>query len=252
MNGKIAKALSNRWIRWSNLFRALWSKKIILVYQMGKVGSTSIYDVARSKSGLPVFQLHRFRLIPGTFVDRGFVRTFFRKVWADLLFFVIKNKELKIISLTREPVSRNISDFFQTLDFYINVNGLDKKSLSASNLIEIFFNQYPHFSSIGWFDEQVKKVFGIDVYEFPFSNNVLLVKKNNVELLVVRMEDLLEKVNDVGEFIGAPDFEIIKTNDGGAKWYSDVYRDFKSEISLSSYQGFMKSTMYSKHFYPEV
>lgn len=121
-------------------FSCYFSKEVVLVYQMGKVGSTSIYDLARTELTVPVFQIHRFRMVRGTFVDRGVLRTWFRSAWAKCLLWAIKNKEIKILSVTRERVSRSVSDFFQTLDCYIYANKLDKENVSTSELVGIFYS----------------------------------------------------------------------------------------------------------------
>lgn len=242
---EIKKKLLGRWIRLRELINLLVSNEVYLIYQMGKVGSTSVYESLLEKSSVPVFQLHRFRLVPGTFVSRGAWKTFQRKLWARTLYFLVKNKNIKILSLTRKPVARNVSDYFQTLDHYLEVNNLKASSVTLDELKMIFYGQYPHFSSVYWFDEQVKKVFGIDVYSgegFRFS-------RDNVQMLVVRMEDLEEKQKEISDFFSVPGLAVRGSNTAEKKWYAQLYLDFKKEGLSKEYYDLMNSSRYYKKFY---
>lgn len=215
---------------------------------MGKVGSTSVYDSLLENASQPVFQIHRFRLVPGTYVSRGAIRTALRKIWARFLLFLIKRKDLRILSMTRDPVKRNVSDFFQTLDHFMSVNGIDRNDVKASDLKSVFLGQYPHFSCIYWFDEQIKKVFGIDV----IRNDSEVYRAGKISLMIVRMEDLNQSQEKISSFFGIPNIQVRGSNVGGNKWYSSLYSDFKKEIlKEEAYQAMLEDTEYCRRFYPK-
>ena len=47
---EIKKAISGRLVRLKNIIKVFFSKEVFLVYQMGKVGSTSVYDSLLEKT----------------------------------------------------------------------------------------------------------------------------------------------------------------------------------------------------------
>ncbi|CAH0527275.1 putative capsular polysaccharide synthesis family protein [Vibrio hippocampi] len=242
--------IGNKLLRLTNLVKMLFSKEVIIVYQMGKVGSTSLYNNIKRSTTVPVIQIHRLRLVPGTFVNRGGVRFQLRKIWVYVIKKAIRNKNIKIISVTRNPIKRNISDFFQTLDHFIKVNELNVKQLKTDELIEIFLTQYPQYSSISWFYEQVEKYFEINVYESKLlkKNKIAKFKNKNVELLVFRIEDIKERMLEIEGFLGFDIGELKRDNSAEKKWYGDVYANFINEFEPHRLN-YLKDTQYYEFFY---
>ena len=103
------------------------SNNDVLVYQMGKVGSSSIKKTL-VKAG---FSVKHFHYAAGTSWDR--------RNRPKGIFGVSRLRDFhgKIITLTRDPISRNISAFFQNLQaFGINVS--DKPDIQ--HVIDVFFD----------------------------------------------------------------------------------------------------------------
>jgi len=99
-------------------------KETVLIYTMGKVGSSSIYQSLNSSDKFKPYHIHSLN----------------KKVLLNLKQSLIKNqlkiekhiteselilnslsdsdKEVKIITLVRDPISRNIAAYFQNLDYF--------------------------------------------------------------------------------------------------------------------------------------
>ena len=157
---------------------------------------------------------------------------------------------IKIVTLIREPVSRNISAFFQNFkrDTGLEINSCSK---SLYELRDMFLLNYPHEIPWVWFDNNIRKHFGIDVYKYPFpSDGFHVICRNNVELLILR-SDLpdAKKSSIIGEFVGLPSFSISNSNLSSEKDYSEFMEAFKSIKLPLWYLHRLSATKYMKHFY---
>jgi len=93
---------------------------LIIVYQMGKVGSRSVFESLKESGVKPIFHVHR--MIPSNIerVKNGYrkrnVTPLNERIGPILYNKILKSKrKAKIITLIREPLGRNISAFFQNL-----------------------------------------------------------------------------------------------------------------------------------------
>lgn len=76
---------------------------------------------------------------------------------------LVDRKPLKIISLVREPIGKNVSSFFQNLDVNTGLSNA-KNKLSVAELRGIFIKDYCHDVPLQWFDKNILINFGIDVF----------------------------------------------------------------------------------------
>ena len=163
----------------------------ILIYRMGKVGSSSIYTSIRQKTK-NVFHVHRMSPSNIQAVLQGSIRIG-AKPPDDRIglllhkWIVLPRRPAKLISLFREPVSRNISAFFQNLDYFNNLNG-ESLELNADELIKNFLINYQHKVPLEWFDIEMYQTTGINVYkiEFPKCKGYQIVDLNPYKLLLMR------------------------------------------------------------------
>ncbi len=118
----------------------------ILIYQMGKVGSTTIAK-SLEKEGFLNYQVNCLVLenikrwkIPRTgYRDSIYIQRKLAREWTP--------KKWKIICLVREPIIRNISSFFQRWDSHYYYRYFKKycgKKRTISQLKDIFIKSYPH------------------------------------------------------------------------------------------------------------
>ena len=212
----------------------------ILVFQMGKVGSTSIYEsLLRVYPGV-VLHAHKF-----------YPRHPNWKIRRLYGFVVSKKRPLNIISLTREPIGRNISAFFQNFKRDTGVH-YAKANIAIEDLGSLFLSRYKHEIPLKWFDKNIQENFGIDVYAAPFPECGFATYSNaNVRLLVMRCEiSDQEKVRAIHAFLGLKHFELVKRNVGEEKEYAQTYREFKNKVKLPpNYIAKFCESRYFKHFY---
>ena len=209
--------------------------ELILIYQPGKVGSTSL---RKSLEAYGKSVLHCHTLINADDED-------------DRLKKMMSQKSGKIISLVREPIARQISNMWQNLEnIYRYRQGADFRDVESYYFGEDFENY-----EFKWFDEEIKKNFGIDIYEYPFDKNkgYCSIKKGNLELLLIKAEKLNDLEQVIGEFLHIDGFRLTNENIGNEKPYRFAYRDYKKEFSISEnklYQIYFDNK-YMKHFYTE-
>ena len=211
----------------------------VFVYQMGKVGSTSIFKSLQKSYSGAVFHGHYF--------DAFHSELGIRELYA---WYASGNRNIKLISLIREPVTRNISAFFQNFkrDTGMEIHQCKK---SMHELRDTFLFNYPHEIPWVWFDNNIKKNFGIDVYQYPFpATGHICIEQENVDLLLMR-SDLSDsqKSKLVGDFIGLEAFTIAKANVSADKEYSDYMEAFKRIKLPLWYLHRLSATKYMKHFY---
>ncbi len=227
--------------REARINRLLKAARPLLVYQFGKVGSSSFeHSLDRAWPGLTV---HAHSMIPhdGETLELTGMREFVVK----------KRKPLLVISLVREPIGRNISAFFENFDRELG-KVADRPNLSVDHMIEVFLSKYPHDLPLTWFEDRMKPDCGIDVYQHPFpSNGVQVIEQGRVRLLLMRMEvDDSIKESAIKDFLGLKEFQITRVNDSAQKAYSETYRLFRERfIPPDAYIEKMYESRYFKHFY---
>ena len=164
----------------------------------------------------------------------------------------------------REPIGRNVSAFFHFVSGARD--SIDKTHLPVSELGRLFLDNpeqkvasknqvfLDHEQPLEWFDVNIKKYFGIDVYEKPFPEiGMSTYVSGNVELLAMRIDvDDVEKERAIREFLNYPAFKLINTNVGSAKDYSSLYSEFKKNVRLpAAYIEKMCDSKYFRHFYTD-
>ena len=252
----------------------------ILVLQMGKVGSRSVQaGLEASVFDRPIYHPHflsRERTAQTEKTRKKFFRTerhgYLTRQWLNqfLLRTYAAHKEnhtWKLITLTREPVGRNISAFFENLHVvpcetdgkfeissdYYQIDPMIVSVDDTSKLAKLFFDRARHDSPLRFFDREIKNIFGIDVFESGFSieKGYEIYRAGRVELLVLRLEDLTECAGAaLGEFLDIDDFRLINRNIGATKVYAPLYDPFKKDVVLDvAYVDRLFESDYMRTFY---
>jgi len=264
-------------------------KRALLVYTMGKVGSSTItQSLDNELEGYSVYQLH-WLTSDNLHLDMNFHRALYKK-HADVIQkksnslpdyivmgFYIRNKlaklvnvenDLKICTLVRDPVERNISSFFQNLttfygyDVKKRLESQDEDSI-VEELKDIFLKDYAVNNGISfidcdpltWFENELEEVFEIDVYNsaFPKEKGYSVSAYGNKSLLIIRLEDLNKCFSEAIEIFLGTSITIRKNkNTGQNKAYASVYKKFKDTIVLPDwYLDKYYDSKYARHFYTE-
>jgi len=229
-------------------------RKIVFVYQMGKVGSTSYARCLEQFPGLDVHHTHR--LNPGEnqkmlkhFLDKGLLKLALREHrWQVTYDFLQNHREcVYFISAIRDPIARNMSAFFQNLHL--------SDSKNTAPLIEQFFASYPHRVPLDWFETQFHQTFGIDVLEKPFSEELgwgSFQEKNYHCLIMTAESSETQKIQALNEFLATNLKEIPRENSGDNKDYARIYKKFKNDINVpANYVETMLNNAVVSHFYTQ-
>ena len=207
--------------------------KLILIYQPGKVGSTSL---SKSLESYGKSVLHCHTLINADDEDGRLKK-------------LMSQKSGKIISLVREPIARQISNMWQNLEnIYRYRQGADFADVES-----YFFGGDFENYEFQWFEWEIEKNLGINIYEYPFNRNegYYRIKKENIELLLLKAEKLNDLEQVIGEFVQIKGFRLTNENIGDEKPYRFAYRDYKKEFSVNEnklHQIYFENE-YMRHFY---
>ncbi len=181
----------------------------------------------------------------------------------------LNHRNKLIIVGIRNPIDRNISEFFQNMnlnfltDLEIKRNNYrgeynyisDFESLSkktTNEIINLFFNhdnfKNHHFIFNDWFYEFFDL---IDIKSFTFNKKKgfeFYHLKNSNTLLVYTLEKLNDNLEEFKTFFNLDSFPIH--NDGNNKYYKDIYNDFKKNISFThDYKNKLLNTNIMNIFY---
>jgi hypothetical protein len=161
-----------------------------------------------------------------------------------------------IINLVRDPVAIKVSALFQVLYQHIPdwEERLKAGRLSMADLDKLFYGKEEFgFTRLDrWHDEQIKAIWGLDVFEVPFAREkgYQIYETGKVRLMILRLEDLNRVAGKAfEEFLGLKDFKVVSTNVGEDKSYSALYNEFKKRPLSVEYveQGYQ--TRFARHFY---
>ncbi|WP_323787427.1 putative capsular polysaccharide synthesis family protein [Psychroserpens sp.] len=223
-----------------------FKKPPIIILTPGKVGSSSVYYTLKKETTNQVFHIHNFSKAGIEKSVRDHIYSNRKSKPLHLIVSKILRKKLKtytgkllIISIIREPISREISSFFQNTDQYKDV--LENKKLEidiniAQKILKEKFETDICNELKEWFDLEIKNNFGIDVFaqKFDYKNKYVISHNNNNHLLLLKMEDL-DSVFPIAikDFLDldAP-LQLQKANLGENKHYAGTYKNIKKSIKL--------------------
>jgi hypothetical protein len=246
--------------RWFRPLREYADEERILIYQMGKVGSMALTR-ALGDRGL---HIHNFYPSNEPWPRRpSYGGSLARRLGHWLFYRAIRRgvrcrRRVKIVTLVRDPVARNVSMYFQDLPnrlaYYINEVKSNSRSREDIDLLvdcfrETFDQRYP----LEWFDREMKRMTGVDVYAHPFDRITgrSLIEMDNTRVLVIQAERLRDNWAAVEEFCGRS-LEWREDNRGDRKWYGTLYAEFLARFSLSPRElDEIYSSRYSRFFYSE-
>lgn len=217
----------------------------VLVYCTGRVGSIAMFN-ALYEHGVFAFKLEHMDAAQG---QRGTVRWVYRHIAKP-------QRPAKLIFIVRNPVALMVSDFLPKLRWMVDADNAHE-TLSTAELCEVFnttyFAQGRHTQKLNWFDEQPKRLLGVDVYTHPFPHEQGYTRFQSgvYDVLIVRTElDDTVKSRVVGEFVGVPDLTITRMNVGETNRYGEAYRAFKEHLTIrQAHLDTIFASRYARHFY---
>lgn len=231
----------------------------VLVYQMAKVGSSAIY-AALQRARLPVFHVHRLSAehldrvreerralgwrVPPIHAHQRLGLDVFAKI-------VAKGRRARIVTLVRDPIARNLSGYFESIDEIWSVAGA-YAVIPAEEMQRGFLERYTHDEPLTWFDDEFLPILGVDVYDHPFpAAGHTTIHTDRYDILILRSELPDDaKRSALSSFFGRNIPPLRRENTTGNKAKGAAYEQFRSTIRLpEEYVARMKSSKYYRHFY---
>lgn len=230
-------------------------KNIYLIYSMGKVGSSTVTALIEKQFPfVPVFQLHFLsdhwikEVLPALPVH------YHGNLAHAQNFFEFRNQHpdyrIKIITLVREPVIRDISDVFENWqDFFKTKNVADVTFEKVMNRLTSHDFEY----TLNWFDTEFKAWTGIDIYEQKFDKERGYSAWNfdAFDILCIKLEKLDQVLAPaIMEFGGLHLKTSGNANVSAQKNIRDLYKRTVDEFRLSEVQqALIFDSALVNHFY---
>lgn len=191
----------------------------------------------------------------------------------------LAGEKIKIITAVRDPVSQNLSIFFNMLECFWDIreyweNGGDTQMLFDSWIkhelktdIKMhskkcikafpFFEQFKQSENVeyviqNWFQNKLENYIDIDLCQYPFDHRkgCMVISKDNYEIFVYQLEKLDVIRNDLARFLSLDSIVLVNENVGERKWYANAYKKAKQELVLTEeYIEYCYNSKYVKHFY---
>ncbi|NIM00540.1 MAG: hypothetical protein GTN89_06635 [Acidobacteria bacterium] len=238
--------------------------KPLLVLAMPKTGNTTVIESLRG-AGLDVQRSHfvsehAFRQAVARVELSGDERRMselldwnerFRKPAAN----GFDGSGCRVISLIRDPVARNVSWLFESsrLKDPAAARRFRDGTFDLRELRRRFLEAEDHDYTVRWFDREIRDVFGIDVFEepFPHAAGYATYERGDVELLVLRLEDLSTAgAGALREFLALDGLEMVPRNVRVTSLAGELYERFKEELRLpDEYLERVYSSKPARHFY---
>jgi hypothetical protein len=244
-----------------NHLKNFMSANNILIYQPGKVGSQTICSSFLNAGIIDSFLSGHLHTLNYTEMEATV-----KEAIAMKLESMKAMGKIKIITLVREPIARDLSFIFEVMERLEEETAYQTESFidfCSRRLKKIAFNgdflfgrpSHDYGFQFEWFDNELKAVFGIDIFEYPFDREkgYSVISQAEVEVLVLKLEkiDNLEQV--IGDFVGKPDFKLSRYNEGGDKRYKYLYANVKSNINIlpEIVSLYYENNARMNHFYTE-
>ncbi|WP_028873271.1 putative capsular polysaccharide synthesis family protein [Psychroserpens burtonensis] len=190
-------------------------RDLILVYTMSKVGSSSVYYSLKQK--FPYKEIHHVHFLGDTWLHKfKNDHTIFKNnlKTADKLFALFNKKRwnVKIITLTRDPIARDISGIFQAWQHVFDVD--DITEVTPEQILG-YLNSNDFLYAANWFETDFLEFTGLNVFNSKFDKDkgYQTYSSNNTPILVMQLEQLNAVYNEaMNVFIGTDEYVLHKEN----------------------------------------
>ena len=234
--------------------RLVNDKNIYVIYTMSKVGSSTVYQSLKSKR--PFSDIFHVHFLSENYLDNILPQLHENfhsniPIGREILSFIAKNpnSRIKIVTLTRDPIDREISGLFQSWKhLYSDIEQVPHEELKE----HIESKDYDY--SLGWFDEEFKEYLHFDIYEHDFDREkgYEIYSHGKYDILCIK----LEKLNAVAQsafldFFGEQ-ISLVHSNSSKDKKGKDAYKYLKQNVEFDKEQlEKIYNSKYVKHFYSE-
>lgn len=169
-------------------------EQLFLIYSMGKVGTTTVYSLLKAQHPeYPIIQVHFMSdhwvkdILPK--LDAGFHANISIAEEAYELIATHPNHRLKIITMVREPMLREVSDIFQNFREIFNVSTVSDLSFSQ---LRDYLDNCEHKFCLNWFENEFRSYVDFDVYNHYFDKirGYSICRTSKADILIIRTESM--------------------------------------------------------------
>lgn len=232
-------------------------RELVLIYQMGKVASSTI---KASILDLPDYEVHQVHRLVLSNIQRVHHEHRLRG-WAPptgdpgglyLQRDLIVRRPAKVITLVREPIGRNISYYFQNLDKVLGQR--DAHELPLQSIIDGFPAAFPYSDDpLTWFDYEFKAALGADIYASGWQAGMHAHRwqAGVYDILTLRCDASDDaKLDALRLFLEAPDLILCQANVTDAKPSAAAHRAFRAHVKFPEpYLDHMLASRYARFFF---
>ena len=188
-------------------------EQLVVVLTMGRVGSTSIHASIPQRPGRVKYHVHSVngRTLAKQVLRKGTLEKSARSVRHGVeakAAIEAFSGRAKIVSLVRDVVSRETSSAFASLRATNDPETVGAILSDPVRTREFYWSTFSRGRPHVWFDNEIRDVFGIDVYDTPFPDEGWGRYSNGrFDLLVLRSESSRAlQASLVGQFIESFEF----------------------------------------------
>jgi hypothetical protein len=210
---------------------------------MGKVGSTSLSHVLHE---------HNIKHLHGHWIFNDYPIAEFPTQKPKFVKEIKSNYKLKVITLVREPISRNVSAFFRTVEKYHN----DYRHATAKELQKIFIKNYNIEYPDQWFELELTRLIEFNPFtkKFNHAKGYSIHKFGKHELLILRLEDTTKNLAEaLYKFLGIKNAQMKYLNVFNTKgnFLTEKSNEFKLLPFPKRFLNKIYNLKYAKHFYTQ-
>ena len=201
---------------------------LIFIYTPPKVGSTTLVTSLRMSCArrVNVFHIHDENMLS---VITGIKNQNNITVNEIINYNASIGKTVYVIDVYRNPIERKISEFFELLtSYHFNISDHSIGNYKIDLLIKRFNSLFPFVGTGDYFSDK----YDIDIPEkFDFDNKYLLVEKNNIKYIKLRLIDS-DEWNKILTNILNMDIVIVKDYQTENKVIGEVYKNFNEQYQI--------------------
>ena len=250
----------------SRRVRAAWAAadRAILVHTPGKVGSRAMVAAVRPALGAGDVVFHTHRINPATLDAARLERVGIapRRTWytAEFLGRAVMQPgatDVVVLAAVRDPLSRNLSAFFQNVERYRPAGRplTSPDPAQADELAELFVRRFPHEEVLGWVGSELEDLFGVDVYGAPFDHatGYQVARGDRAAVGVLRHDRLDDALPGLAtELLGVRVGPPPRVNDSAGKAYGPLYRAVRERVDLgAALVERLYDSPFARHFFTE-
>ena len=239
----------------------------VVIYQMGKVGSMTIYETLTKSVENPVFHVHflipnEVERVKNKYLEAGIVYEPQHMRDSQFLSNYLKHSKSTrwhIITLVRDPISAKMSHLFHNPRIHHKYLFDKEGNLNKQRALEVSYNKLMDFDPTSdfvcnWINKEFYNYLKIDLYRYTFDKErgFQIIDAENYKILVLQTESIdqglvraLKEMRMIDK-----DIPVLRSNENENKEFSELYKMVRDNIKIPSRKiNEIYNSKYVRHFY---